>query len=89
MLKITVEKPSKDKLRVLDVESWSNWECDPSVFQWEYTSDELSYILEGTVIVTAGDDKYKISAGDFVTFPKGLKCEWDVKEKLKKLYTFR
>jgi hypothetical protein len=27
--------------------------------------------------------------GDFVTFPKGLSCIWDIKEPVKKHYNFR
>ncbi len=30
----------------------------------------------------------KIKKGDYVTFPKGLSCVWDVKEPVKKHYNF-
>jgi uncharacterized cupin superfamily protein len=30
----------------------------------------------------------EIKAGDLVTFPKGLSCVWDIKEPIRKHYTF-
>ena len=33
--------------------------------------------------------EFDIEPGDLVTFPKGLKCVWDVKEAIRKRYTFK
>ena len=46
MYAIKIEKATKEKLHVLDVDSWSKWECAPSVFQREYICDELAILLK-------------------------------------------
>ncbi|MBN1872055.1 MAG: cupin domain-containing protein [Candidatus Omnitrophica bacterium] len=89
MAKIKIEKPDKAKLEKLGVDRWSPWRCDVSVFDWEYDSDEVCYILEGRVKVKTSDGEVEINKGDLVTFPKGLKCKWNVIEKVNKVYTFR
>ena len=88
MSEIKKEKPSKEKLESLNIENWSPWECDPSVFDWEYDDKETCYILEGKVIVKTPNGEVEINKGDLVTFPRGLKCQWDVKKKIRKKYTF-
>ena len=90
MAKITVEKPSPEKLKSLGVESWSSWECEPSTFDWSYDTDETAYVLEGQVTVRCPDgEKVEIQAGDLVSFPQGLSCTWEVKQKIRKVYTFK
>lgn len=88
MSEIKIEKPSKEKLKNLGIESWSPWECEPSSFDWEYDADETAYIFEGKVIVKTPAGETEIKKGDLVRFPKGLKCTWIVKEKIRKVYTF-
>ena len=34
------------------------------------------------------DGTVEMRQGDVVTFPKGLKCAWEVKKPVKKVYTF-
>jgi len=88
-LEIKIESPSKEKLESLEVSSWGIWESEIKKFPWEYEATEMCYILEGKVIViTEAGDKVEINKGDFVTFPKGLKCTWDVKQPIKKHYRF-
>lgn len=87
-MKITVEKPSQEKLDDLGVMSWPIWEAQPSTFPWHYDTTEMCYILEGKVIVKTDDQQVEFGAGDFVTFPKGLDCEWTVVEQVKKHYKF-
>ena len=53
---------------------------EPSTFSWHYTAAETCYFLEGEVVVSAGGDDVRMSAGDLVTFPKGLECTWHVKQ---------
>ena len=89
MPKIKIEKPDEQKLNSLGVKSWSSWECDTSTFDWEYDSDEVCYILEGKVKVKTSEEEVEINKGDLVTFPKGLKCTWNVLNKIRKVYTFR
>ncbi len=88
--KITVKKPSREELNSLNTKAWSPWSCKESVFDWEYSEEEICYILDGVVEVETEDgEKVEIVKGDLVTFPKGLKCVWNVKEAVSKLYNFR
>ena len=87
MGRIKIGKPEKEKISSFNVENWPIWECEPSNFDWEYDEDEICYILEGKVNVTTDDgEQVEIQKGDLVSFPKGLKCNWDVKEKIRKHY---
>lgn len=67
---------------------WSVWECEPSSFGWHYDQTEKAYVYEGKVKIKTDSQDVEINAGDFVTFPRGLSCQWDVLEKIKKVYTF-
>ena len=89
MSEIKKEKPSKEKLDSLGIDNWSPWDCDPSVFDWEYDSEEWAYVFEGKVIVKTPSGEVEINGGDLVKFPKGLKCTWDVKKKIRKVYTYK
>lgn len=90
MNKIKIEKPTKEKLDLLGVNRWSHWECEPSTFDWEYDTDESAYVLEGKVRVKTEDgQEVEINKGDLVCFPKGLRCTWNVIEKIRKVYTFK
>jgi len=89
MGKVKVEKPTKEKLQKLGVDSWSTWECDVKKFDWQYDDNETFYVLEGKVkVVTTEGEEVEFGKGDLVTFPKGVKCTWDVKEKIRKHYNF-
>lgn len=89
MGRVKVEKPTKEKLKELQVDKWSKWESDVKKFDWEYDDNETFYVLEGKVKVTTNDgEEVEFGKGDLVTFPKGLKCTWEVKEKIRKIYRF-
>lgn len=90
MTKITVEhNPDKKKLDEMGVFSWPIWEKEPSKFDWYYDSQETCYLLEGEVKVESKDGEVvKFGAGDLVVFPEGLKCAWEISEKVKKHYNF-
>ncbi|KAJ6793021.1 Uncharacterized protein M6B38_112380 [Iris pallida] len=84
-------KPSESMLRGLAVNTWPKWGCPPSKFPWTYTAKEKCYLLEGKVKVYPeghGDQFVEIEAGDFVEFPKGMKCTWDVSVAVDKHYVF-
>ncbi len=90
MAEVKIEQKSKEELDKMGVSSWPIWEKEVSRFNWHYDTDEMCYILEGKVIVETEDGKkYEIKKGDFVTFPSGLSCVWDIKEDIKKHYSFR
>jgi uncharacterized cupin superfamily protein len=89
-MKIRIEKPTDKDLETREVLSWPIWEKEISRFDWHYDSTEECYILEGKVIVQTEDgDRAEFEKGDFVTFPKGLSCQWDIKVPVKKHYNFR
>lgn len=89
-MEVRIKKPTEEELKKLDLKEWSEWSSEVTKFPWEYDEDESCYILEGRVIVeTEEGKKYEIKKGDLVTFPKGLKCRWDVREPIRKLYTFK
>ena len=95
MNKIFVEQIDDTKKQELQIPEscqvsgpWSVWECEPSKFDWHYDSVELAYIYEGEVKVKIGEEAVDIKAGDFVTFPAGLDCSWDIISKIRKVYQF-
>lgn len=89
-MKIEVIKPEKKYLDDRGVFSWPTWEKEASRFDWYYEDTEECYLLEGKVLVETGDGKkVEFGKGDFVTFPKGLSCVWEVKEPVRKHYHFR
>ncbi len=88
MAEIKVEKLSDEELKSLGVDEWSSWECEPSTFDWEYDDKETCYVLEGKVKVKTPDGEVEFGKGDLVTFPEGLKCTWNVIEKIRKVYKF-
>lgn len=85
---IEVEKATNERLKELGIEGWGKWECDISRFAWEYDCDERCYILEGEAEIEHEKGKTKIEKDDIVLFKKGLKCTWNVKSPIKKLYRF-
>ncbi|XP_020252951.1 uncharacterized protein LOC109830183 [Asparagus officinalis] len=91
-LGIKVERnPPESKLAELGVRNWPKWGCPPSKFPWTYTAKEKCYLLEGKVKVYPqghGNEYVEIGAGDFVEFPKGMNCTWDVSVAVDKHYMF-
>jgi len=79
----------KKNKNVESYQSWPTWTCEISKFDWEYTQEEHCFIIEGKVKVTGMDDVVIISKGDYVIFPKGLKCHWEVTKPIKKYYDFK
>lgn len=88
MAQIRVEKPDPEWLKKNGVWNWPVWEKDASTFDWHYSSEETCYILAGRATVTCGGEKITISGGDWVVFPKGLKCVWTITERIRKHYSF-
>ncbi len=87
---IEIKKPDQHEMKKEGVFSWPIWEKEVSRFDWSYDSTEECYLLEGKVVVeTADGNKVEFGKGDFVTFPKGLSCTWDIKVPVRKHYNFR
>ncbi len=89
-MKIEIRKPKMEDIEKEGIMSWPIWEKEISRFDWHYDETEECYLLEGKAVVETDDgEKVQFSKGDFVTFPKGLSCVWEIKEPVKKHYNFR
>jgi uncharacterized cupin superfamily protein len=87
---IQIQNLNDAELKKMGVFSWPIWEKEKSRFDWQYDSVEECYFLKGKVTVDTKDGKsVTFGKGDFVTFPKGLACTWDVKEPVRKHYNFK
>lgn len=86
MMKPKVKKPSEKEQQ--EAESWPIWEKEESKFPWEYDVQETCLILEGKAVILTPEGKVEFGAGDYVVFPKGLKCTWEIKKKIRKHYNF-
>ena len=86
---IEIKKPNQTELDKRNVASWPIWENEVSRFDWHYESTEECYLLEGRVVVETEDGSVEFGKGDFVTFRKGLTCVWDIKEPVKKHFSFK
>ena len=87
-MNIKIDKLTDEEVNNKGVLSWPIWECDVSEFDWEYDQKESCLLLEGKVEVKSECETVRFSTGDFVVFPKGLKCHWKVTSPVKKHYTF-
>ena len=65
------------------------WECGVSEFDWYYDDEEESYFVEGDVTVHYNGESVTFGKGDYVVFPQGLSCRWQVKKPVKKHYYFK
>ncbi|MBL7151821.1 MAG: cupin domain-containing protein [Candidatus Omnitrophica bacterium] len=89
-MEIKVQRLKEDQLKEMGVFGWPIWEKEASRFDWHYDDIEECYFLEGKVIVETKDGKrVEFGKGDFVSFPKGLSCTWEIKEPVKKHYNFK
>lgn len=83
------KNPDVERLKTMGVFQWPIWEAAVSEFSWAYEMEETCYILEGRIIVTPQDGKpIEITPGDFVVFPKGMECRWQILEPVRKHYSF-
>jgi uncharacterized protein len=85
---VIIKKPSASE--AAKAKTWPIWEHKAEAFEWFYTEREKCLILEGRVTVKSKDGKESVSfgPGDWVEFPNGLECVWDIKEAVRKHYSF-
>jgi uncharacterized cupin superfamily protein len=89
-MKIEIRKPKRKDLEKEGIMSWPIWEKEISRFDWHYDQTEECYLLEGKAVVETNDgEKVQFGKGDFVKFPEGLSCVWEILEPVKKHYNFR
>ena len=87
-MQIFIHKPSDKEIDKKKILSWPIWTCNVSEFDWEYDQQESCLLLEGDVEVKTDFETVNFSGGDFVVFPKGLKCRWKVIKPVRKHYSF-
>ncbi len=85
-MKIVVDKIENININKDDVLNWPIWRCPVSSFSWEYDDKEMCLFISGLVEVKSEFELIIIGANDFVIFPKGLKCHWNVVEPVFKHY---
>ncbi|MCL2289193.1 MAG: cupin domain-containing protein [Bacteroidetes bacterium] len=86
-MNIIVKKPTEAEKAAMELQSI--WGCGVSKFDWFYDQEETCLLTEGEVTVTHDGGSVRIGAGDYIVFPKGLSCVWDVTQPVKKHYIFR
>ncbi len=87
-MRIEIEHFDEEELQEMGVFEWPVWEKDESKFEWYYENTEHCYILEGKFSVVTEFETIEIQAGDFVSFPAGLECVWDIDIAVRKHYSF-
>lgn len=84
---ISIERPDRKKLDSLGVDTWPIWKKGISTFHWSYDTEETCYILEGKARVKAeSGETAEFGPGDLVVFPRGMRCQWDITQAIKKHY---
>ena len=73
-MKIEICKIENNDISRKDVLSWPVWTCKISEFEWEYSEQESCFLLEGEVEVSSDFETVNFGVGDYVIFPRGLKC---------------
>ena len=85
-MKINIDRLDLDELEELGVEFWPVWEHEEDKFEWFYDKTEHCYIVAGEATVVSEFKSVIIKAENFVTFPAGLDCVWDIDIAIKKHY---
>lgn len=86
---ILQEQLTDNQIEELGIRQWPIWEKEISRFSYVYEEEELCYFLDGIVVIETEQGATTIKKGDYVTFPKGLSCIWDIKKPVRKHYLFR
>ena len=87
-MEISIRQLSDLELKNMNVFNWPIWECEISDFPWTYSDKESCFIIEGEVVIKTKFESVNINPGDFVIFPKGLRCHWKVLKPIRKYYSF-
>ena len=87
-MNIQIKKLTNNEIVKQKIHTWPIWTCGVSEFDWEYDAQESCLLLEGEVEVKTDFETVCFSGGDYVVFPKGLKCRWKVTSPVRKHYSF-
>ena len=64
------------------------WECEPGPSRWTLATNEVIYLVSGTMTVTPdGGTPSTVGAGDVAVFPTGWTGTWDIHETVRKVYS--
>lgn len=87
---IIEHNPNAERLAALNVDQWPTWSKGVSIFPFTFDAQETAYILLGECVVTPTDGSSAVhfGTGDLIVFPAGLDCIWEVKQPLKKHYSY-
>jgi uncharacterized protein len=90
MAEIKVDKQvAQARLQELGVLDWPIWEKEVSDFPWHYDTAETCYFITGDVEITPeGGKLVQMGQGDLVTFPAGMSCRWNIRQPVRKHYSF-
>jgi len=88
-MQFLIKRLSEEEIKNLNIRQWPIWEKEISKFEWYYSEPEECYFLDGKVSIHYDGNVVDIQKGDFVIFPKGLKCIWEIKEPVRKHYNFK
>lgn len=87
-MKIEISRPDIDELNEMDVESWPVWEHEEDKLEWFYDKTERCYIISGEATIVSEFETITVRPGDFIVFPAGLECVWDIDTAIRKYYSF-
>ena len=87
-MNIQINKLTESEIAKKKIKSWPIWSCEVSEFDWEYSEQESCLLLEGEVEVSGNFETVKFGVGDYVVFPRGLKCRWKIIKHVRKHYSF-
>jgi uncharacterized cupin superfamily protein len=63
------------------------WQQDANETNWlDYPIDEFMIVLEGEVVIEEEDRRTTIGAGESFVIPKGLRCRWTQKGRVRKIF---
>ena len=66
------------------------WGCSPGTFELTFEWDEMSYLLEGEIVIEQeGALPLTVRPGDFLNCPKGTHSRWTVTKACKKVFFLR
>ena len=85
-MKILIKKPTKEEIS--QAKLWPVWSKEKSTFDWSYSDKETCLIIEGKARVKSDEETVEFGPGDWIEFPKGLDCTWEIIEDIKKHYKF-
>jgi len=71
-MKIEVRKPAESERK--------------EAFSWHYDEKETCLLLDGEATVETANEKVSFKSGDYVIFPAGLDCVWNIKKAVRKHY---